>query len=153
MDRQDIVAIFARRDRAWAAHDAAALAAFHAEDAVGDSPMQGRLEGRARIHGVYEAWLRAFPDLTFTSLDLVIDDFKVAQFFSIRATQAAPFGGIPSTGRRIDFNGAWLYTLARNGLIIADRRFYDVTTLLMQLGMLKAKPDAPEHGHSQAARQ
>lgn len=151
MDRDVIVAMFARRDQSWIRRDAAALAADHAENAVAESPMQGRLEGRQRIRAVYEAWLRSFPDLTFTSLDLLIDQHRVAQFFSIRGTQTVPFGGIPATGRRIDFNGAWLFTIGPGGLIVHDRRFYDVTTLLMQLGMLKAKPETAEQSSGQSA--
>ena len=53
MNREDIVALFDRRVAAWARKDAAALSADHAENAVAESPMQGRLEGRQRIHEVY----------------------------------------------------------------------------------------------------
>jgi predicted ester cyclase len=33
---------------------------------------------------------------------VVIDGDLAAQFFQIRGTQSAPFGGVPATGRRID---------------------------------------------------
>jgi steroid delta-isomerase-like uncharacterized protein len=140
MTRHDIVAFFASRDEAWKRLDAAALALDHDEHAVAESPMQGRIEGRARIQSVYANWFAAFPDLTFTSRDLLIDGDRVAQFFSVRGTQAAPFGGVPATGRRIDFNGAWLFTLNAQGRIVHDRRVYDVTGMLVQLGMLKGTP-------------
>ncbi|MGQ0732754.1 MAG: ester cyclase [Acidobacteriota bacterium] len=152
MSREDIVALFARRDEAWAKRDAAALTATHAEDAVAESPMQGRISGRARIGNVYTTWFRSFPDLTFTSRELIIDGSRVAQFFHVRGTQTAPFGGIPATGRRIEVGGAWLYTIGTDGLIAQDERVYDVTGILVQLGMLKGAPaDPPSSARPSAA--
>jgi steroid delta-isomerase-like uncharacterized protein len=140
MNREEIVALFARRIDAWARRDAAALAADHAEDAVSDSPMQGRLEGRRRIHDVYANWFASFPDLVFTSKEILVDGDRVAQFFNIRGTQTAPFGGVPATGRRFDVNGALLFTIGKDGLFVAEQRVYDVTAMLVQLGVLKGKP-------------
>jgi steroid delta-isomerase-like uncharacterized protein len=140
MNRQDIVTLFDRRNESWRQRDAAALAADHAPDAVAESPMQGRLVGRARIGEVYESWFKAFPDLVFTTRELLIDGNRVAQIYGVTGTQAAPFGGVPATGRRIDFRGAWIYTLSPEGLITHDERLYDVTAVLVQLGALRAKP-------------
>ena len=140
MNREDIVALFDRRSDAWARRDAAALAADHAETAVSESPMQGRLEGRRRIHEVYATWFTSFPDLVFTSKALLIDGDRVAQFFNIRGTQSAPFGGVPATGRRFEINGALLYTIDPDGRFAYEQRIYDVTGLLVQLGVLKGKP-------------
>jgi C-1 hydroxylase len=139
MNREDIVALFERRTEAWRRHDAAALAADHAETSVAESPLQGRLEGRKRIEEGYEYWTKSFPDLTFTFRDLVVDGDRVVQFFNIRGTQSAPFGGIPATGRRIDFNGVCLFTLGPDGLFVREQRLYDVSGVLMQLGVLKMK--------------
>jgi steroid delta-isomerase-like uncharacterized protein len=139
MNRDDIVALFVRRDDAWTRRDAAALAADHAEDTTWDSPMQGRLEGRERIRQLYQGWITAFPDLTFTASDSLIDGQRAVQFFTVNGTQSGPFGGVQPTGRRIQFNGAWLYTFDDEGRIAASRLLYDLTTLLVQLGVLKTK--------------
>ena len=140
MNREDILALFDRRSEAWARRDAAALAADHAETAISESPMQGQLQGRRRIHEVYAAWFTSFPDLVFTSKGLLIDGDRVAQFFNIRGTQTAPFGGVPVTGRRFEINGALLYTFGPDGRFAHEQRVYDVTGLLVQLGVLKGKP-------------
>jgi steroid delta-isomerase-like uncharacterized protein len=139
MNRESIVALFERRTEAWRRHDTAALAADHAESSVAESPLQGRLEGRKRIEEGYDYWTRSFPDLTFTVRDLVIDGNRVVQFFSVRGTQSAPFGGIPATGRRIDFSGVCLFTIGPDGLFVREQRLYDVSGVLMQLGVLKMK--------------
>ena len=61
--RETILALFARREIAWRARDAAALAADHAADGVVVSPTGGVLEGRAEIERIYRVWFSAFPDL------------------------------------------------------------------------------------------
>jgi hypothetical protein len=45
---------------------------------------------------------------------------------------------MPATGRRIERTMAY-FTL-HDGLIAQERRVYDFTSMLMQLGVLKAKP-------------
>ena len=140
MTRDEIVALFARREEAWARRDAAALARDYAENAVAESPMQGRLTGRERIETVFENWFTAFPDLRMTTRDLLIDDHRVVHVVHVTGTQSAPFEGVPATGRRIEFKGVWIYTLTPDARIQSDERLYDVTNVLVQLGVLRAKP-------------
>jgi steroid delta-isomerase-like uncharacterized protein len=140
LNREDIVALFTRRNDAWTRHDAEALTADFAENAVADSPIQGRLQGRERIRQAYDNWFVSFHDLTYTPGELLIDGDRAAQFFTIRGTQSAPFGGIPATGRRIVCTGVVLLTFGPDGRISYDRRLYDVTAVLVQLGVLKGKP-------------
>jgi steroid delta-isomerase-like uncharacterized protein len=152
MTHDDITALFVQRHDAWARRDADGLAATHSEQSVSDSPMQGKLVGRARIRAVYAEWFDAFPDLTFTSRRLIIDGTRVAELCTLRGTQSNPFHGVPATARRVDFKGAWFYTIGPDGLIAEDERVYDVTRVLMQLGLLKAKPSAPEMAQADAER-
>ena len=51
MTRDDIIALFNRRETAWQARDAAGLTADHAPDGVVVSPTGGVLEGRAGSGG------------------------------------------------------------------------------------------------------
>ena len=140
MTRADVTELFKRRDAAWNRRDPAALAADHAEDAVGESPMQGRLVGRARMHDVYKEWCTAFPDLHCHTDDLLVDGNRAVQFFTLTGTHTIPFGGVPATGRRIQITGAFFVTLDEDGKIMHDRRVYDVTKMLVQLGALRTKP-------------
>jgi steroid delta-isomerase-like uncharacterized protein len=143
MTRADIETLIMRRSEGWVRHDAALLAADFAEDAVAESPMQGRLVGKRRIQEVYENWLTAFADIEFVSDDVLVDGNRAVQFFTLAGTQTAAFGGVPATGRRFQIKGAMVATVADGGKITYERRIYDVTNLLVQLGALKTKPATP----------
>lgn len=137
--RETILALFARRDAAWRARDAAALAADHAPDGVVVSPTGGVLEGRAEIERIYRVWFSAFPDLTFTTEDLLIDDDRAAVLFRVSGTHSGEFFGTPATGRHIEVSGALILRF-ENGAIAHERRILDFTGLLLQVGVLRAKP-------------
>jgi hypothetical protein len=63
----------------------------------------------------------------------------VAQPFMLRATHSSEFFGVPATGRRFEIHGVMLYALD-HGQISHEQRIYDFTALLIQIGVLKAKP-------------
>lgn len=140
MTREEIVAMFERRDQAWGRRDAAALEADYTEDAVAESPIHGRLVGRRRIGEIYSHWMTAFPDVVSKTNDLVIDGHRVVQFVTMSGTQSAAFGNIPATGRKFQITGALFFTLNDEGRITQNRRLYDVTNMLVQLGALRTKP-------------
>jgi hypothetical protein len=48
--------------------------------------------------------------------------------------------GLEGTGRRCSFEGASLFELSPELLIMSERRFYDFTGLLAQLGVLRVRP-------------
>ncbi len=139
MTRQDITAFFADRQALWHAHDAAALAAGHAEEGTVQSPMHGTRRGRHAIADSYSALFGAFPDWQFTSDDLIIDHDRVAQAFSAEATHVGDFMGLAGTNRRFRIQGVRIYDMA-DGLIQTERRLYDFTSLLIQIGVLRSKP-------------
>jgi steroid delta-isomerase-like uncharacterized protein len=141
MTREEMTAMFKRRDAAWDAHDAAALASDHATNAVVISPTGGVLEGRDDIQRVYQIWFTAFPDLRFSERDLLIDGDRVALVMTVAGTHAGDFFGLPASGRHVQAICAFVYTL--NGAqIVHERRILDFTGVLVQVGVLRAKPAA-----------
>ncbi|TAK14960.1 MAG: SgcJ/EcaC family oxidoreductase [Acidobacteria bacterium] len=137
--REEIQALFDRRQRAWDARDAEALAATHAADGVVKSPMFGELHGREQITASYAKLFRTFPDWTFGDQPLVIDGDRVVQLFSATATHSADFMGLPATGRHFRITGARMHVI-KDGLVQYEERLYDFTGLLIQVGVLKGKP-------------
>jgi steroid delta-isomerase-like uncharacterized protein len=139
MTREEITAMFRRREVAWRAHDAATLANDHSPDAVVISPTGGVLEGREEIQRVYQIWFTAFPDLQFTEYDFLIDDQGVALLMTVAGSHAGDFFGLPASGRRVQAVCAFFYTL-KDGAIVHERRILDFTGVLIQVGVLRAKP-------------
>jgi predicted ester cyclase len=70
---------------------------------------------------------------------LLIDGDSVAQVLSIEGTDDGQFLGLPPTGKPFRVPAVFLYSL-RDGQIARERRIYDFTGLLIQVGLLKAKP-------------
>lgn len=146
MTRDDIVALFDRRQKAMAQHDVARLARDHADDCVLQSPMAGTVQGRAAIAQVLEAWFTAFPDLQFVDEEMLIDGDRVAQTATIVGTDTGGFMGLPATGKPIRVPLVGLFEL-NDKHVIHWRTIYDFTGLLVQVGVLKAKsPSLPAFG-------
>jgi uncharacterized protein (TIGR02246 family) len=141
MTREEIVGLFHRRETAWRARDPAALAADHAIDGVVVSPTGGVLEGRAEIERIYRFWFTAFPDLLFTTEDLIIDGDRAALLARACGTHNGEFFGVAPTGRRIEVSLACLFRF-EDGYIAHERRILDFTGVLIQVGVLRAKPAA-----------
>jgi hypothetical protein len=139
MTRDAVLKLFARREQAWRDRDPEALAASHAEHGTVASPMFTTVRGRREILEAYRSLFRIFPDWTLTGEDLVIDGDRVAQPFTTTATHVGEFMGLAGTGRRFTIQGVLVFRL-EDGLIADERRIYDFTGLLVQIGILRTKP-------------
>jgi steroid delta-isomerase-like uncharacterized protein len=128
---------------AWASRDPEAIGAFHTPDAVAESPSYATLRGRQAIEEAARAFVTSFPDAAQTIEAVVVDAPYAACFSTVHATHSSDFFGLPGTGRRIEFRNAWLITFNDDGLIVHERRIYDFTGLLVQIGVLRAKPAKP----------
>jgi predicted ester cyclase len=69
----------------------------------------------------------------------VIDGNRVAQVVSLEGTDIGGFMGLPPTGKGFRAPAVFLFEL-KDHLIVRERRIYDFTGLLLQIGVLKAKP-------------
>lgn len=139
MTRDEIFAFFTRREVDWDRRDAHALAEDHAPAGVVVSPTGGVLEGRIEIERIYRVWFVAFPDMHFMTEDLLVDGDRAALLCRISGSHAGEFFGMSPTGRRIEVAAAFIYRL-EDGLIAHERRILDFTGLLVQVGVLRAKP-------------
>jgi uncharacterized protein (TIGR02246 family) len=139
MTRDEILSLVQRRRTALNAHDAVALAALHSPNGVVVSPTGGVLEGRAEIERIYRLWFSAFPDMRYRTDDVVIDGDRLVEVAQLSGTHAGEFFSVAATGRHVEVQIAILLTVA-DGLIVEERRIYDFTGFLVQVGVLKAKP-------------
>ena len=142
MTRAEFQAITNRFIDAMNGHDPKALTALYAVDATIESPMFATLRGRAAIEDSFRSWFKIFPDVVFTIEDLLIDPPGVSVTTRNTATQQGELFGLPPTGRHVEFVTTRIVTF-EDGLIASERRIYDFTGLLVQLGVLRARPAKP----------
>ncbi len=139
MVRKKIETLVASWLEQWRHHDAVALAAAFAEDAVYTSMLAGTIRGRPAVEALYRSWFTAFPQMEFKVESKLIDGDNVAVHWSQRGTHMGEFCGLPGSGRIWILPGAFFMTF-KDGKITNMRSIYDFTGLLLQLGILKAKP-------------
>ena len=139
MTRTETQELFDRRVDAWRRHDVDALLLAHTQDCVLESPIAGKVTGHAAIANVYRGFLASFPDLSVDLPELVVEDGHVVQLVTFSGTNTGGFMGVPATGKRFAFAAALICTM-RDGRIAHERRIYDFTGFLVEIGVLKAKP-------------
>jgi steroid delta-isomerase-like uncharacterized protein len=140
MTRAAIEDLFARWQQYVAARDVSGFSALYAEDAVVESPTAGgTVRGRAKIEEVTRAWLAGFPDVAMPLDQLLIDGDRVARIVEAHGTDTGGFLGLPPTGKPFRLPIVLLNSV-RDGLIVYERRVYDFTGMLVQIGVLKVTP-------------
>lgn len=139
MTREEIVDLFDRRTKAFNDRNIAAFASVYAEDAVVESPLGGTHQGRAAIGAVIEGLRDALNDATWAEDDLIIDGDHVVQVCTFSGTDTGGLMGMTPSGRPAQFPVVFVCRVA-DGSITHERRIYDFTGMLVQIGVLKAKP-------------
>ncbi len=132
---------------AWSSGDPERVLALYAEDALfevvvlGGAVTRGRDELRAYAAAVYAA----FPDFASTpTCGFVAGDRAVVEWV-LTGTYTGQFGTLPpGTGQQVEVRVASVLEL-EGGLIRHDAEYWDLATLLSQLGLLPGG-GAPEAG-------
>jgi steroid delta-isomerase-like uncharacterized protein len=139
LTREEVTALFDRRQEAFDNMDADALAGDYADDCLVDSPASGTLRGAVAVDRARRAFFEAFPDLKVRTDHLVIDGNTVVQIATLEGTDIGGFMGLDPSGRSFKAPAVFLYEF-RNRKIARESRIYDFTGVLVQIGLLKAKP-------------
>ncbi len=139
MKRKEIEAMLSEWKDAWKRRDAVALKSLFIEDAVYDSTLAGNIQGHPAIEALYRSWFAAFPEVEFEFETPLVDRSRVALFWSQRGRHMGDFCGLPGTGRSFVIHGVFQMTI-EDRRITSMRSLYDFTGLLVQIGVLKAKP-------------
>lgn len=138
MTRDEISALFARRKEAYEDLDAAALAADYSDDVAIESPVTGA-HGKADAERNIKVVFDAFLDLKMTFDPPVIEGTRVAWYATAEGSSMGTFMGLPASGRPFKLATAFFYEV-KDGKIVREQRIYDFTGLLVQIGVLRAKP-------------
>jgi steroid delta-isomerase-like uncharacterized protein len=137
--RAEIDHLFQMRTKAWRSRDPRALAATHAAEGRVSSPIFGKVDGRKAIEQSYRELFTRFADWTLEGELIIVDGHRVAQVFEAHATHTSEFYGLAATGRRFTLQGVLIFEVEA-GQIASERRIYDFTGLVVQLGLIKARP-------------
>jgi steroid delta-isomerase-like uncharacterized protein len=124
-------------------------AAFVAPDAeFVDVPSGSRARGPEGYKQDMQRWLTAFPDGKVEITNLVSAGDTVVVEYTGRGTNTGPLmtpaGEIPPTGKAGQLALCDISQL-KDGKIVAGRSYYDVATLLGQLGLM---PEVPVATHA-----
>ena len=142
MTNDEIRSFLDRFRQAWERQDTAALVGCYADDCVVVSPIFSTIKGRSQVEKSYTDLIKAFHTEQVKVEDLVIgndDPPRAVIVWHLESTHVGEVFGLPPSGKRIERTVAFILTL-RDGLITKETRIYDFTSLLMQLGALRAKP-------------
>src|SRR5581483_8359871 len=108
-------------------------------------------DGELELIGGYR---RAFPDLTFTVHEQLVDGDRVASRWTATGTHEGEFGGIAPTGRRATVGGISVVRFD-GGRVKSVWTMWDVHGLLTQLreapGANRARPDPMPGARAEAA--
>jgi steroid delta-isomerase-like uncharacterized protein len=134
---------------AWTNHDFAAVTAFMADDVVyRDLAVEELLEGVAAV----QQWMAGMEtdfstDYVFQVGAVVADDQGYAIEWTMSGTndRADRQRGLPATGQRFEVPGVSVGRLSA-GKITENRDYWNLTTYLMQVGLMPAPEAAAPAG-------
>jgi len=129
---EDIRALFARVRDAYQRLDPEALSANYTDDCSVESPIGGRVEGRAGVEHVARITFDAFPDFRVETEETLVIGDRVVVSLTIHGTDTGGLFGFPPTGKRIRVPSVFLFTV-RGQRIAHERRTYDFSGFLLQL--------------------
>jgi steroid delta-isomerase-like uncharacterized protein len=131
-------------------HDQSAHTKLYASDAITYDPMYPEpLRGRDAIGKDFATFIRAFPDIRIEMLSTIEKDERTGvDEMRLTGTHTGPLEAptgqtIPPTNKRVELRGAAFVKLNDRGEIVEERRYYDVGTMLRQLGIVPEQAEEP----------
>jgi steroid delta-isomerase-like uncharacterized protein len=121
--------------------DAEAFGRLFADNAVMHHPLAPvPLRGRSAIRDGEQALFDAFSDVDIKVKSKLNEGqhYAVEVFLSATNTGSIDLGNgrvVPPTGNRIEVPSAWFFDLGADGLVVAERDYFDTATLMSQLGL------------------
>lgn len=119
--------------------DADAYAELFADEAVLEHPLAPEpLRGRAAIRESERALFDSFSDVEVDLKSVTSDETQVVAEVVLRATNTGPIDlgeaePLPATGHRIEVAAAWVFEFGPDGLVTAERDYFDTAAMMAQL--------------------
>lgn len=136
MTREEIVNLVERLYSLWNTHNFTLARELYTDDYCGiDMTGHTRVKGPEGVVLQLERFCRAFPDLVFSNEETILENDRVALYWTARGTHNGTLLNIPPTGRRVEINGVSMLRVV-NGKIAQSVHLWDMAGLLRELGLL-----------------
>ena len=89
--------------------------------------------GKEAVAAFYRGLFEAVPDATFDLVNAFVADLGVVEESVLRGTHRGRWLGVEPTGRRIELPLTIVFPI-KDGKILGERLYFDMTTLLRSLG-------------------
>ena len=148
MIHQEMIRLACENVEAYNAGDWERLKASLAPGVVYDEPgTQRHLEGADQMIAAYRGWKHAAPDGKGVITKAFASESSVTLEVIWTGTQTGTLlgaeGAIPPTGKQWNVMGAQVITI-EDGKIVHFRQYFDMLTILRQLGAAKPGPKQPD---------
>src|SRR3979411_2653466 len=136
----------ARYFAAWSQRDIeVALELFTPRLSWIDPSLPAEMTSRTEAQGFFEAAWQGFPDIVFVAVGEPLVDAKTGRVaHEWRMIGSPPGEGFPPapprTGKPFDVAGTDVWQVDADGRALSVRAYYDVATLLRQLGLARPPP-------------
>ena len=139
MSSSDNVSVARTFHEAWAERNPDRGAAVIADDCKFVDVPRGEIQhGPDGYRHYYERWRTAFPDGTVEITNVIAEGDWVVVEFTNSGTNTGPLrtarGDFPPTNRKIEIPYCSVMQI-KNGKVISGPDYYDVSTILSQLGL------------------
>lgn len=118
-------------------HDLAGLmATFGADARYDDEPWQDHRLGLEAVRSYYTELLASLPDLAIEIRHRHVASDAIVLEVIIQGTHRGTWrGGMPATGRRVEFPLCGVFTFDAQDRLAGERIYYDRATVMRQLGL------------------
>jgi hypothetical protein len=123
--------------------DAVKYAGAYAADGKIVTPGMPDVTGNAGIQNEHQRLLEGFPDTRMSAARVFsVGDVAVVEWV-LSATQQNDWMGVKAANKQVGVRGLSVMSLNADGAIVKETRYYDVATMLGQLGGMKGKWRSP----------
>jgi steroid delta-isomerase-like uncharacterized protein len=122
--------------RTWNSHCLEDVLQFYSPEFIGrESGQVGLQQGREAMQKTLEQYWVAFPDLTFTLINTLVEAPCIAMVWSAEGTHRGSILNIPPTGQHICVSGMTIIQV-ENGSVVCSRTIWDMAGMLREIGLL-----------------
>ena len=122
-------------DEAWSQGNLDVIDEIFDADYVYHEPYVGEVQGSEGLKQVITMYRTGYPDLVFTSQDLIAEGDKVVHRWSCVGTHQGELMGIPATGKRTTTAGINIIRY-EGGKAVEEWTSWDALGWLQQLGVV-----------------